>query len=89
MPVPKKLLIGMVTIFIAIAFSPIRFSICGWLMNEPFYANKPLSYWRHELLQWRIEYPGRPTGQQFFPQDVELAFEGNDFELVGGYSDLS
>ena len=43
---------------------------------------------RHELLQWRIEYPGRPTGQQFFPQDVELAFEGNDFELVGGYSDL-
>ena len=44
MPVPKKLLIGMVLIFIAIAFSPIRFSICGWLMNEPFYANKPLSY---------------------------------------------
>jgi hypothetical protein len=26
----------------------------GWLFGEPFYEDRPTSWWRHELAQWEI-----------------------------------
>jgi hypothetical protein len=37
-----------------LALLPFRLTLLGWLRGEPCYDGRPISYWRHQLRDWRI-----------------------------------
>jgi hypothetical protein len=51
-----KLLIGAAFLAgLALVPPPFRLTLLGWLGGEPCYVGRPVSYWRYELRDWRIE----------------------------------
>jgi hypothetical protein len=52
-----RLLAGAATLaglILPLALAPVRLTLRGWLRGEPCYDGRPLSYWRHQLGDWRI-----------------------------------
>jgi hypothetical protein len=50
-----KLLVGLaVFVGVLVALPAFRLTLLGWLGGEPCYRGRPVSYWRHELWDWRI-----------------------------------
>jgi hypothetical protein len=81
-----KLLIGAAFLAGLVLVLPAsRLALFGWLAGEPCYRGRPVSYWRYELTDWRIEHSSRPKSDEERLQQKEEERQGKTFTYVQSY----
>jgi hypothetical protein len=66
----------------------VHWQLYGWIMGEPFWQGRPLSYWRHELDGFAIlvsDFGSNGQSCYLLPDDDNCGLSWNDRLPLGGY----
>jgi dipeptidyl aminopeptidase/acylaminoacyl peptidase len=64
---------------------PCRLTFLGWLSGEPCYRSKPVSYWRFQVSDWRVDHWRRPESAAERLQERAEQLRDIEFVAVSDY----